>query len=80
MKIVCLASRKQFLVIFGRTDFRISLSGAKFDAEADFDVHSAVAPLKISPNRRTTDFRDKKNMEICSFHLSGRHGNLFVSS
>merc|ERR1711924_17384 len=32
--------------IFGRTDLRISLSGAKFDEEADFDVHSAVGPPK----------------------------------
>ncbi len=30
------------LTIFGRTDLRISLSGAKFDEEADFDVRSAV--------------------------------------
>ena len=29
--------------IFGRTDLRISLSGAKFDPEADFDVRFAVA-------------------------------------
>ena len=28
---------------FGRTDLRISLSGAKFDPEADFDVRFAVA-------------------------------------
>ena len=32
-----------FFVILGRTDLRISLSEAKFDAEADFDVRSAVA-------------------------------------
>ena len=32
--------------IFGRTDFRISLSGAKFDEESDFDVRSAVEPPK----------------------------------
>ena len=40
------ATSKQFFIIFGRTDLRISLSGAKFDAEADFDVRSAVAPTK----------------------------------
>ena len=34
------------LTIFGRTDLRISLSGAKFDEEADFDVRSAVGPPK----------------------------------
>ena len=32
-----------FLTIFGLTDLRISLSGAKFDPEADFDVRFAVA-------------------------------------
>ena len=34
------------LMIFGRTNLRMSLSGAKFDEEADFDVHSAVGPPK----------------------------------
>ena len=46
MTMVRLAWKKQFLVIFGRTDLRISLSGAKFDEEADFDVRSAVGPPK----------------------------------
>ena len=43
-----------FLTIFGRTDLRISLSGAKFDPEADFDVRFAVArqnPRQISKKR-----------------------------
>ena len=38
-------------MIFGRTDLRISLSGAKFDAEADFDVRFAAGrpnPRQIS--------------------------------
>ena len=34
------------LTIFGRTDLRISLSGAKYDEEADFDVRSAAGPPK----------------------------------
>ena len=33
-------------MIFGRTDLRIGLSEAKFDAEADFEVRSAIAPQK----------------------------------
>ena len=33
-------------MIFGRMDLRISLSGAKFDAEADFDAPEVVAPPK----------------------------------
>ena len=32
-----------FVMIFGRTDLRTSLSRAKFDPEADFDVRFAVA-------------------------------------
>ena len=35
-----------FFAIFDHTDLRISLSGAKFDEEADFDVRSAVGPPK----------------------------------
>ena len=45
--------RKTFLVfeddetpIFGRTYLRKGVSEAKFDAEADFEVHSAAAPRK----------------------------------
>ena len=45
---------------FGHTDLRISLSGAKFDEEADFDVRSDVGPPKphqidenlISPSKK----------------------------
>ena len=37
---------KRFFMIFGRINLRVSLSGAKFDAETDFDVSSVVA----SPN------------------------------
>ena len=37
------ASTFVFLTIFGRTDLRTSLSKAKFDAQADFDVRFAVA-------------------------------------
>ena len=46
MAMVRLAWKKSFFVIFGRTYFEISLSGAQFDAEADFDVRSAAAPPK----------------------------------
>ena len=54
-----------FLTIFGRTDLRISLSGAKFDAEADFGVRFAVAhqnPRQISEKRnfRSETFVEKK--------------------
>ena len=52
-------------MVFGRTDLRISVSEAKFDGEADFEVRSAVAPQKtrqISKNRnfRSEFFAEKK--------------------
>ena len=40
------ALKKRFCATWGRTDLRISLSEAKFNAEADFDVRLAVAPPK----------------------------------
>ena len=48
-----------FLTIFGRSDRRISLSEAKFDAEADFDVRSAVAPQKPNQIDEKLFFRSK---------------------
>ena len=49
------------LTNFGRTDLRISLSGAKFDEEiqADFDVHSAVGPPKPHQIDKKLTFRSK---------------------
>ena len=41
--------------MFGRADLRISLSGAKFDPEADFDVRFAVA------RQNTCQIRKKQN-------------------
>ena len=51
-------------MIFVRTDLRISLSGAKFDPEADFDVRFAVArqnPRQICKKRNfsSENFADK---------------------
>ena len=37
-------------MIFGRTDLRISVSGAKFDAKSDFDVQKSLAPPKSFEN------------------------------
>ena len=48
MMMVRLATEKLFFVIFDRMELKVNLSGAKFDAEADFDVRSAVAPPKCS--------------------------------
>ena len=40
------AATNVIFMIFGRTDLRISLSRAKFDEQADFDVRLAVGRRK----------------------------------
>ena len=60
----CTASQSH---IFGRTDLRIGVSGAKFDAESDFEVRLAVAPQKPGQNSEKLIFRPKK---IVDFVLS----------
>ena len=44
-------------IILGRTDLRIDVSKATFDAESDFDV--AVAPPKPGQNSEKLKFRSK---------------------
>ena len=46
-----------FVMIFGFTNLRIGVSGAKFDAEVDFEVHVTPAPSKISKNCEKLMFR-----------------------
>ena len=46
-------------MILGRTDLRKGVSGAKFDAESDFEVRLAVAPQKPSQNCKKPIFRPK---------------------
>ena len=53
-------------MIFGRTDLRIGQSEAKIDAEADFDVRSAVAPQKPDQIDEKTIFRSKFPEKNCS--------------
>ena len=43
-------------MIFGRTDLRKGESGAKFDAESDFEVRLAVAPQKPGRNNEKLIF------------------------
>ena len=50
-------------MIFGRTDLRISVSKAKFDEEADFEVHSAVARQKPRQISEKQKFRSKSFVE-----------------
>ena len=51
-------------MIFGRTDLRISLSGAKFDPEADFDVRFAVARQNPRQIGKKQNFRPKFSRRI----------------
>ena len=47
-------------MIFGRADLRKGVSGAKFDAESDFEVHLAVTPPKPCQNSEKTICRPEK--------------------
>ena len=50
-------------MILGRTDLRKGVSGAKFDAESDFEVRLAVAPQKPSQNCKKLIFRPENFVE-----------------
>ena len=50
--------------ILGRTDLRISLSKAKLDVEADFDVRLAVGRQKPRLLGEKQNFRSKNFVEI----------------
>ena len=49
------------LTFSGRTDLRKVVSGAKFDAESDFEVRLTVAPQKPDQNCEKLIFRFKKS-------------------
>ena len=49
-RIVAKRPRVNFFMKFGRTDLRRGVSGAKFDAESDFEVRLAVALQKPGQN------------------------------
>ena len=50
----------RFRTFSGGTDLRTGASGAKFDAETDFEVRLGVAPQKPSRNSEKLIFRSKK--------------------
>ena len=64
------------MTIFGRTDLRISLSGAKFDPEADFDVRFAVArqnPRQIGKKRKfSSKISAEKNFGVEKSNVRNR--------
>ena len=54
-------------MILGRTDLRIGVSGAKFDAESEFEVHLSVALQKRSKNcEKLILVADKHRFFFCS--------------
>ena len=53
----------RFYMIFGRTDLRKAVSGAKFDAESDFEVRLAVAPPKSIKNDEKPTSETKKKID-----------------
>ena len=46
-----------FLMMFGRTELMISASNAKFDEEADFEVHRPPNPQNPNEKRKKLFFR-----------------------
>ena len=60
--------------IFGHTELRINQPGAKFDAEVDFDVRSAVAPPKPHQIDAKMTFQTKKTRRIFSELFFRRFG------
>ena len=64
-------------MIFGRTDLRKGVSGAKFDGEADFEVRSAVALQKPGQNNEKLKFRseifaEQKNFGVEKWNVGDR--------
>ena len=53
-------------MIFGRTDLRIGVSGAKFDAESDFEIRLAVAPQKPNQNGENLIIQSKNKLIVLS--------------
>ena len=56
-----------FSMIFGRTELIISVSEAKFDEEADGEVHLSLNPLKPNQNYKKLFFLDRMFSPIFFF-------------
>ena len=66
-RIIVLAQYYEFRVIsmiFGRTDLRKGESGAKFDAESDFEIGLAVAPQKPDQHNEKLIFRSENFADL----------------
>ena len=56
-----------FSMIFGRTELIRSVSKAKFDEEADGEVHLSLNPLKPNQKHEKLFFLDRKFSSIFFF-------------
>ena len=54
-------------MFLNRTDLRKAVSGAKFDAESDFEVRLAVAPPKSIENYEKLNSQTEKNSDFFLF-------------
>ena len=61
--------KRRKIIILGGTDLRIDVSGAKFDAEDDFEVRLALAPPKPGQIDKKLNFRSKKNRRFFFFDV-----------
>ena len=59
-----------FFMKFGRTDLRRGVSGAKFDAESDFEVRLAVAPQNPGQTCEKLNFYARKILDFWRPNLS----------
>ena len=72
-------------MIFNRTDLRKGVSGAKFDAEPDFEVHLAIAPPKSMENdeKLSSKAENSSNLFFRFFKLfgtaKGRKAEIFTA-
>ena len=63
------AEKKLIVMTLGRTNLRIGASGAKFDAEDDFEVRLALASPKPGKIDQKQNFRSKKNRRFFFFDV-----------
>ena len=65
-------------MFFGSTDLRKGVSGAKFDAESDFEIRFAGTPQKPSQDYKKLIFRSEKFSDLFFFGAE-LFDNLFCS-
>ena len=81
LKVAGFAARGRLWVIFNRTDLRKAVSGAKFDAESDYEVRLAVDPPKSISNDKKLISKTENNSDffvsfLDVFGTARRHSRL----